>query len=74
MASFNITKKIVSVHLGEGEKPSSKDFDGVIVTDVKLPTDAQARLKTLKAEGKKWYLTVAYHPDSELTLCDVLSH
>lgn len=61
-----IDKKIVSVHLGEGPKGPSEDNQQVIVTDVKLPTDAQARLKTLKAEGKKWYLTVAYHPDSEL--------
>lgn len=66
MASFNIEKKIVSVQLGEGATPAKNDFDEVIVTDVKLPTDAAARLKTLKAEGKKWYLTVAYHPDSEL--------
>ena len=65
---ITINKKIVGVRVNkeEGDKPSSKDFGGVIVTDVKLPTDAQARLKTLKAEGKKWYLTVAYHPDSEL--------
>lgn len=65
MASFNIDKPIVSVRLGDGVKTSAQDHS-VIVTDVKLPTDATARLKTLKAEGKKWYLTVAYHPDSEL--------
>ena len=65
MASFNIDKPIVSVRLGGGAKAPAQDHH-VIVTDVKLPTDATARLKTLKAEGKKWYLTVAYHPDSEL--------
>lgn len=65
MASFNIDKPIISVRLGDGVKTSAQDHN-VIVTDVKLPTDATARLKTLKAEGKKWYLTVAYHPDSEL--------
>lgn len=37
----------------------------VIVTDVSLPDDVPARMKTLRAEGKKWYLTVAYLPDSE---------
>lgn len=37
----------------------------VIVTDVTLPDDAQARMKTLRAEGKKWYLTIAYLPNSE---------
>lgn len=64
MESFKIDKKIVSVKLGDSSK--KEDYEGVIVTDVKLPTDAKARLKTLKAEGKKWYLTVAYHPDSDL--------
>lgn len=64
MESFKIDKKIVSVKLGDSSK--KEYYDGVIVTDVKLPTDAKARLKTLKAEGKKWYLTVAYHPDSDL--------
>lgn len=64
MANFKIDKKIKSVKLGDSQP--REDFESVIVTDVKLPTDAQARLKTLKAEGKKWYLTVAYHPDSEL--------
>lgn len=64
MESFKIDKKIVSVRLGGSSK--KEEYEGVIVTDVKLPTDAKARLKTLKAEGKKWYLTVAYHPDSDL--------
>jgi len=64
MASFKIDKKIVGFRINKAE--SKNDFDKVIVTDVKLPDDAAARLKTLKAEGKKWYLTVAYHPDSEL--------
>ena len=66
MVSFNIDKQIVSVRLGDGAKAPEEDTSQVIVTDVKLPTDAMARLKTLKAEGKKWYLTVAYHPNSEL--------
>jgi hypothetical protein len=64
MESFKIDKKIVSVKLGDSSE--KEDYEGVIVTDVKLPTDTKARLKTLKAEGKKWYLTVAYHPDSDL--------
>lgn len=38
---------------------------GIVVTDVKLPSDAPARMKTLRAEGKKWYLTVVYHNESE---------
>ena len=61
---INISEKIVSVHL---KKPSVEqdDSEQVIVTDVKLPSDAPARMKTLRADGKKWYLTVVYHPDSE---------
>jgi hypothetical protein len=57
-------KKIVAVRLGD--KEDKKSFDKVLVTDVQLPVDAKARVKTLKAEGKKWYMTVAYHPESEL--------
>lgn len=63
MGSFNIDKKIVSVHLGDKEV---KLDDKVIITDVALPDDAEARVKTLRAEGKKWYVTVAYHPESKL--------
>lgn len=38
----------------------------ILVTDVELPSEATASLKTLKAEGKKWYVTVAYLPESTL--------
>jgi hypothetical protein len=63
MSKIVIDKKIKSVRLGDA--PKIVDELPVIVTDVKLPSDAQARLVTLKAEGKKWYLTVAYHPESD---------
>ena len=63
MASFEITKKIVSVRLGEAVVEPV--VEAVMVTDVKLPEDAAARVKTLRAEGKKWYVTVAYLPDSK---------
>lgn len=65
MKSITIEKKITNVRLGD-KSTSKEDFDTVLVTDVQLPVDAKARVKTLKAEGKKWYMTVAYHPDSEL--------
>lgn len=65
MASFNIEGKIVSVALGDKLKEQPQ-FDKVLITDVKLPTDAEARVKTLKAEGKKWYVTVIFHPESTL--------
>jgi len=39
--------------------------ENVIATDVKLPTDSKARMKVLRAEGKKWYLTVVYREGTE---------
>lgn len=63
MGSFNIDKKIVSVHLGD--KTVEKDLQ-VLVTDVKLPAEVEAKVKTLKAEGKKWYVTITKHPESKL--------
>jgi len=33
----------------------------IILDDVKLPEDAIAVMKTLRAEGKKWYLTLVYN-------------
>lgn len=68
MKRIDINQKIKSVKLGdkkESEVANEDTTEKVIVTDVKLPFDAPARMKTLKAEGKKWYLTVVYHPDSE---------
>ena len=63
MASSNIiiTQPIVAVSLAE---TSIVIPDEVIVTDVKLPEDAPARVKTLRSEGRKWYLTITYHPDT----------
>lgn len=63
MGSFEITQKIVKVRLGEAvtlEEPTQ-----AIITDLPLPDDAPARVKTLRAEGKKWYVTVTYLPNSE---------
>lgn len=63
MASFEITKKISKVRLGE--LAPAVEQTPVIITDVPLPDDAPARVKTLRAEGKKWYVTVTYLPNSE---------
>lgn len=60
---IEITNKIQSVRLGDYSLSKTEDAS-VIVTDVSLPDDTPARVKTLRAEGKKWYVTVAYHPDS----------
>ena len=58
-----IDKKIVSVSLNKGAKTTSEEV--IKITDVLLPSDAPARMVTLKAENKKWYLTIVYIPDTE---------
>lgn len=62
-----INSKIVGYKiLKEGNEDTNKDSEErVIVTDVKLPHDAPARMKTLRADGKKWYMTVVYLPETE---------
>lgn len=47
------------------EVMDTDEQESVIVTDVKLPSDAPARMKTLRADGKKWYMTVVYLPNTE---------
>jgi hypothetical protein len=54
--------KIVQYKLESTEEPVTEE---VVVTDIKLPDDSPARMKTLRAEGKKWYLTVVYHDNTE---------
>lgn len=61
MASFNLSGKIVKYELVKEDEVDEK----VIVTDVKLPDDSPARMKTLRADGKKWYLTIVYHESTE---------
>ncbi len=62
-----ITNKITKFEIvKDGKADINQDSaEKVIVTDVKLPSDAPARMKTLRADGKKWYMTVVYLPDSE---------
>lgn len=59
--SKTITSKIVNVKLAS----KIDESEHVLVTDVKLPTDAPARMKTLQSESKKWYLTVVFHEDTQ---------
>ena len=59
----NITQKIVSVALNKNVK--EEVIENIKVTDVPLIDDAPARMVTLKAEDKKWYLTVVYLPNTE---------
>lgn len=37
----------------------------IIKEDVQLPESAPSTMKTLKAEGKKWYLSVVYHENNK---------
>jgi ribonucleoside-diphosphate reductase alpha chain len=45
------------------EKDCNPCDEEIIKEDVKLPASSPAVMKTIKAEGKKWYLTVVYHED-----------
>jgi hypothetical protein len=47
------------------ELMSSDNDDRIIVTDVKLPSDAPARMKVLRVDGIKWYLTLVYHENKK---------
>lgn len=49
---------MMSVLSAKEEKTASIDEEEIILEDVKLPDSAPAMVKTLKVEGKKWYLTV----------------
>ena len=61
---INIDKKIVAYRvLGEGETGSQDEV--IIPDDIQLPDEAEAKMKVLHSEGKKWYLTVTYHPNTE---------
>lgn len=55
---------MTTVLAAKDEVHADEDEEEIIKEDVKLPTDAQAKMKTLKAEGRKWYLTVTYHEDN----------
>lgn len=37
----------------------------IILDDIKLPDSAPAQMKTLRADSKKWYLSVVMHPESD---------
>lgn len=59
---IEITKKIKTVSLKD---KSQGQKETIVPEDVVLPDDSPARMKVLKAEGRKWYLTVVYHKDTE---------
>jgi len=59
-----IFQKIVSVSLNK-LAPKEQAPEEVILDSVKLPDDSPARMKVLRSEGRKWYLTVVYHKSTE---------
>jgi len=61
-SKIKIESKIVSVGLQDKFTPEKEI---IVPENVVLPDDAPARMKTLRAEGRKWYLTVVYHPNTE---------
>jgi hypothetical protein len=61
-SKLKIAQKIVSVGLAS-EVVVEKEV--IIPENVTLPDDAPARMKTLRAEGRKWYISVVYHPNTE---------
>jgi ribonucleoside-diphosphate reductase alpha chain len=50
--------------LSAKEDSTSHSDEEIILDDVKLPDSADASMKTLKAEGRKWYMSVVW-ADSE---------
>lgn len=54
---------MTSVLSAKEEKNAEDGDEEIILDDVKLPTSAPAVMKTIRAEGRKWYLTVVYHED-----------
>ena len=55
---------MTTVLAAKDEKNADNSDEEIIKEDVKLPDSAQAVMKTLRAEGRKWYLTVVYHEDN----------
>ena len=52
---------MTTVLAARDEKNATADDEEIVLEDVKLPDSAPATMKTLKAEGRKWYLTVIWN-------------
>jgi ribonucleoside-diphosphate reductase alpha chain len=52
---------MTTVLAAKDEKDATPGDEEIILDDVKLPDSAPATLKTLKAEGRKWYLTITWN-------------
>lgn len=62
MNRIAIDKKISNVSVVKG---AVKKQETIIETDVKLPKEAPAVMKVLRAENKKWYITVVFFPETQ---------
>jgi hypothetical protein len=64
MISFN--SKIERFELvQDGANHVTPTEEVITPDDVTLPDDSPARMKVLRTGGKKWYLTVVYHEETE---------
>lgn len=52
---------MTSVLSAKEDSATSVDEEEIILENVKLPDSAPATMKTLKAEGRKWYLSVIWN-------------
>lgn len=52
---------MTTVLAAKDEKNATNADEEIILVDVQLPDSAPATMKTLKAEGKKWYLTTIWN-------------
>jgi ribonucleoside-diphosphate reductase alpha chain len=52
---------MTTVLAAKDEKNATSFDEEIILDDVKLPDSSPATLKTLRAEGKKWYLTTTWN-------------
>ena len=55
------TGTMTTVLAAKDEKLATEYDEEIILQDVKLPSNSPATLKTLKAEGRKWYVTVTWN-------------
>ena len=52
---------MTAVLSAKDEKEATPEDEEIILENVKLPDSAPASMKTLKAEGRKWYLSVIWN-------------
>lgn len=52
---------MTTVLAAKDEKHATTEDEEIILSDVKLPDSSPATMKILKAEGRKWYLTVIWN-------------